>query len=180
METIQQQLNALQTSVKRQRFAIIALAGIIVAGAFVAAVRPVGDATFDKITCKGWKVVDGDGKQRIAAATLAGGQAFVHLFDTDRKLRISAETFDDGTAGVKWYDKEEKVRIKTSTFAEGDAIVQWRDKDGMLRILAGTYADGQAGVQWFDKNKNCRIAATTSDDGTVILPTQDLNPPKKP
>ena len=42
----------MQTSVKRQRFAIIALAGIIVAGGFIAAVRPAGDATFDTITCK--------------------------------------------------------------------------------------------------------------------------------
>ena len=58
METIQQQIGALQTSVKRQRCAIIALAGVIVAGGFIAAVRPAGDATFDMITCKGWKVVD--------------------------------------------------------------------------------------------------------------------------
>ena len=111
METIQQQIGALQISVKRQRFAIIALVGIIVAGGFVAAVRPVGDATFDKITCKGWSVIDKDGKERILAATLA----------------------------------------------DGDATVQWRDKDGKQRISA-------------------RIQA----DGTVVLPTEDLTPPKEP
>ena len=69
METIQQQLNALQISVKRQRLLNIALHGVIVAGGFIAAVRPAGDAAFNKITCKGWKVVDADGKERITSRT---------------------------------------------------------------------------------------------------------------
>jgi uncharacterized membrane protein len=97
METIQQQIGALQTSVKRQRFAIVALAGVIVAGGFIAAVRPVGDATFDTITCKTWNVVDADGKTRVAAATLANGTAGVQWFDKDGKARISAATLADGT-----------------------------------------------------------------------------------
>ena len=134
METIQKEIGALQTSVKRQRFAIVALAGIIVAGGFIAAVRPAGDATFDMITCKAWKVVDADGKARIVAEIFPGGQA----------------------------------------------IVIWLDKDGKPRIAAGTMADGQASVQWFDKDKKVKIAATTFPDGTVILPTKDDNPPKKP
>ena len=96
METIQQQLNALQTSVKRQRFAIVALAGIIVAGGFVAAVRPAGDATFDKITCKGWNVVDGDGKERITAFSNPDGEASMGWFDKDGKVRIGAGTLVDG------------------------------------------------------------------------------------
>ena len=69
METIQQQIGALQTSVKRQRFAIVALAGIIVAGGFIGAVRPVGDAAFDTITCKNLQVIDNNGKVRFAAFT---------------------------------------------------------------------------------------------------------------
>jgi hypothetical protein len=39
METIQQQIGALQTSVKRQRLLNIALLGFIVAGGFIAAVQ---------------------------------------------------------------------------------------------------------------------------------------------
>ena len=111
METIQQQIVALQVivaqqqvSVKRQRFAILALTGIIVAGGFIAAVRPVGDATFDTITCKKWKVVDGDGKLRIRAGTLA-----------------------DGTASVQWRDKDGKRRIDATTFANGTVILPTKD-----------------------------------------------------
>ena len=126
METIQQQIGALQVivakqqvSVKRQRFAIIALAGIIVAGGFIAAVRPVGDATFDMITCKGWNVVDKDEKVRIVAATLDDGQASVALLDKHKKARISATTFADGDAGMTWRDKDEKTRIGAVTYADG-------------------------------------------------------------
>ena len=81
METIHQQIGALQTSVKRQRLLNIALLGIIVAGGFIAAVRPAGDATFDTITCKGWKVVDGDGKVRIGAGTFADGTVILPIKD---------------------------------------------------------------------------------------------------
>ena len=157
METIQQQIGALQTSVKRQRLLNIALLGIIVAGGFIAAVRPVGDATFDKITCKGWNVVDKDEKVRIVAATLANGQA-----------------------SVTWLDKDEKARIGAATFANGDASVAWLDKDGKLRIKAVTFADGEASVSWHDKDGKGRIMAATLADGTVVLPTEDLKPPKKP
>ena len=147
----------MQKSIKRQRFAIIVLAGIIVAGGFVAAVRPAGDATFDKITCKTWRVVDKDGKVRIGAVTLADGEAAVQWLDKDGKLRIDASTLADGNAGVSWRDKDGKARIGASTFADGDAAMTWNDKDGKMRIMAATLADG-----------------------TVFLPTQNDNPPKKP
>jgi len=179
METIQQQLNALQTSVKRQRFAIVALAGIIVAGGFIAAVRPAGDATFDTITCKGWNVVEKDGKIRIMATT-ADGAASMAWFDKDGKIRIDAATTADGAASVSWRDKDEKARIIASTLADGNAGVSWRDKDGKARIGASTFADGDAAMTWNDKDGKMRIMAATLADGTVFLPTQNDNPPKKP
>ncbi len=74
METIQQQLNALQTSVQRQRLLNVGLLGIIVAGGFIAAVRPVGDAAFDTITCKHLQVIDNNGKVRFAAFTTKEGE----------------------------------------------------------------------------------------------------------
>ena len=157
METIQQQIGALQTSVKRQRFAIIALAGIIVAGGFVAAVRPVGDATFDTITCKGWNVVDKDGKEWITAFTN-----------------------HDGQASVQWNDKDGKQRIDAGTFADGLAIVKWLDNKEKSRIAAATLPNGIASVAWYDKDEKGRIRAATLADGTVVLPTQEDNPPKKP
>jgi len=73
MDNIQDQIRALQTSVRRQRFAIVALATILAGSALIGAVRPAGDATFDTITCKEWRVVDKDGMLRINAATNADG-----------------------------------------------------------------------------------------------------------
>ena len=97
METIQQQLNALQISVKRQRLLNIVLLGVIVAGGFIAAVRPAVDANFDKITCKGWKVVDAHGKERITART-----------DLDSNSRPCA--------GISWFDKSGAERISASKY----------------------------------------------------------------
>ena len=127
METIQQQIGVMQKSIKRQRFAIIALTGIIVAGGFVAAVRPAGDATFDTITCKAWKVVDKDGKVRIMATT-ADGYAGVTWRDKDEKGRIVASTFADGDASVAWFDKDEKVRIAAATLADGTVVLPMKDE----------------------------------------------------
>jgi hypothetical protein len=157
METIQQQIGALQVivakqqvSVKRQRFAIIALAGVIVAGGFVAAVRPAGDATFDTITCKGWKVVDADGK-----------------------MRIDAGTYADGGASVRWYDKDEKMRICAITKADKTAGLAWFDTENKLRLTAYSLDNGQAGLSCYDKDQKMRICASTLA-GAVFLPTTDL------
>ena len=150
METIQEQLNALQTSVKRQRFAIVALAGIIVAGGFIAAVRPEGDATFDKISCKGWKVVDGLGKDRIIASTLS-----------------------NGTSGVEWHDQSGLFRIGVATLPDGVATIQCNDNAGKPRISTATSADGIVALTWRDKNGKARICAATDAEGNVLLPTQD-------
>ena len=187
METIQQQIVALQVivaqqqvSVKRQRFAILALTGIIVAGGFIAAVRPTGDATFDTITCKEWKVVDADGKVRIVAATFADGRAGVQWLDKDEKMRITAITFANGYAGVQWNDKDGKVRIGASTLADGGSTVDWLDKNEKLRIRVGTFANGTVVAGVNDIDGTMRIGASTFADGTVILPTKDLKPPKEP
>ena len=48
---LQTQIDELKTSSKRQKIAIISLAGVIVAGVGVAAIQPAGDAEFDTITC---------------------------------------------------------------------------------------------------------------------------------
>jgi hypothetical protein len=119
MEDIQAQIQSLQTSVRRQRFANVALATLLAGSVLLGAVSPAGDATFDTITCKEWRVVDKDGKARISARTNA-----------------------NGTAGVKWTDKDGKDRLAASTSADGDAGVAWADKDGKPRISALTHADG--------------------------------------
>jgi cobalamin biosynthesis protein CbiG len=104
MDTIQDQIRVLQTSVRRQRFAIVTLASILAGSALIGAVRPAGDATFDTITCKKWRVVDKDGTARIIASTLA-----------------------DGSAGVVWWDKDGKGRISASTRADGTVIYPTKD-----------------------------------------------------
>jgi len=103
MDNIQDQIRALeasvksqQTSVRRQRFAIVALATILAGSALIGAVRPAGDPTFDKITCTEWHVVDKDGTPRISAFTNADGIAAVAWRDKDGKARISAATDADG------------------------------------------------------------------------------------
>ena len=116
---LQTRIEKLETSLKRQKIAIIALASVIVAGVGVAAIQPAGDAEFGMITCKGWKVVDKDGKVRIGAGTPADGQASVELFDKDEKQRISASTTADGNSSVQWWDKDEKMRISAGTTADG-------------------------------------------------------------
>jgi len=152
MDNIQEQIRVLETSVRRQRFAIVALASILAGSVLIGAVRPAGDATFDTITCKEWNVVDKDGK-----------------------ARINAGTFANGRASVTWWDKDGKERIRAGTLANGHATVAWGDKDGKLRISAGTYADGGAGVTWWDKDGKERISAATLASGTVIYPTKDGN-----
>ena len=81
---------------------------MIVAGVGVAAIQPAGDATFDTITCKAWRVVDKDGKQRIGAGTFANGQASADLTDKDGKMRIAAGTFADGTVVLPTGDLKPK------------------------------------------------------------------------
>ena len=77
--------------------------------------------------------------------------------------------------------REELEIVKKGNF---DTITckTWRlvDKDRKLRIVAATLADGEASVTWFDKDEKKRIAAATLADGYVLLPTEDLTPPKKP
>ena len=173
METIQQQLNALQTSVQRQRLLNIALLGIIVAGGFIAAVRPVGDATFDKITCKSWTVIDKYGKKRISAET-----------NTDKYINV---------AEMMMFDKDEKRRIRMSVLnatidlKDGDILIDdsrldWIDNSGKIRVSAGKFGNHSAGVSWFDKDGQGRLLAVTNPDGTLTLPTKEsaFSTQKKP
>ena len=80
-----------------------------------------------------------------------------NVLDAKGKLRIAAFTDPNGNASVTWLDKDEKLRISAYTTPDGDGTVLWIDKDGEPRIAASTFADG-----------------------TVVLPTKDENPPKKP
>jgi hypothetical protein len=147
MDQITQQIESLNTRVRRQQYAVVALFAVL---AGIVVYFKIGDAnaTFDRVTCREWVVVD-----------------------TDRKIRIGAGTSADGQVSIQWYDKDEKLRIAAGTVTSGQASVQWFDKDGKPRIAAGTVASGQAAVQWFDKDGKMRIDARTRADGTVVFPS---------
>jgi hypothetical protein len=150
MDNIQDQIRELQASVRRQRFAIVALASVFTGIALIGAVRPVGNATFDTITCKAWKVVDKDGRVCIIAGMNLDGEVVMYWHDKDGKERIGAGMNSDGGAGVTWYDK-----------------------DGKKRITAGTTPDGGAGVAWYDKDGKAGMAAAILPDGAVFYPSKD-------
>jgi len=105
---LQTQIDEMKQSLNRQNLINIALAVVIVVGVGVAVIQPAGDAEFGTITCKKWRVIDKDGKQRIAAGTTADGESSVLWKDKDGKLRIDAATFADGTVSLPTKDLKPK------------------------------------------------------------------------
>lgn len=161
--TTQAQLRQLQNSVRHQRYAILALSAIIAGAGLIAATRADGDATFDKITCKEWVVVDINGKTRIKAAVTDNDQAAVQWIDLNQHTRIAAATSSDGSGSVCLLDTNEKVRISAGT-RKGEASTQWSDASGKTRFSAGTN-EGLASTDWFDASGRLRFVARTSGDG---------------
>jgi len=159
METIQQQIGALQAIVqnqqagmKRQRFAIIALAGIIVAGGFISACSSNSvPNTFDSITCRALKVINADGNERIYASTDNLGNPVFTISDRKDQIRFLAGTDDDGGSSLTMKDKKGKMRISLDCDEKGDAKVFFFDTNEKLRVIAGTRVNGE-----------------------VLLPTKDL------
>ena len=176
MDNLESRIRALEASNRRQRYSITALAAIILGGAFIVMTRPAGDATFDTVTCKAWKLVDTDGKTRMSAVTTANGHADMSWFDKDGETRILAGTYATGDAAMAWFDKDGETRMVANTDANGDADMSWFDKDGTMRIVAGTYVDGIAVAWWFDKDGELRIKTGTDAENAVMLPTIDLKP----
>ena len=170
----QEQIRALQTSLRRQRYAILVLSGIVALAGLSAATHPVGDATFDRVTCREWVVVDKDGRTRMGATTGEDGLAGMSWRDKDGKERVTIRTNASGSSGVACVDTDGKVRIHATTSASGNAGIYWQDKDGKPRIGALTFGNGSTGVEWTDKDGKPRITAGILADGTVILPTKDL------
>ena len=116
-QSVEEQLASMRLSIVALQSKIDEL-GVALAEATAAAARPDGNATFDTVTCKKWKVVDDSGKERMSASTNAVG------------------------AGITWYDKDETARMSASTLADGRASMDWFDKDGKSRIGASTKTDG--------------------------------------
>jgi hypothetical protein len=146
MENIQ----AFKTSVRRQRFAIVGLATLLAGSVLLGAVSPAGDATFDTITCKEWKVVDKDGKVRIRAG----------VFGND--------------VGLALMDKAGTNRIMIFE-SDGDAVMNVNDSGGKPRVAVSVQGNGNAGVVWYDPWGKTSFAGVTTADGTVAYPTATGN-----
>ena len=99
----------------------------VFAVAFVAYVVWSRNPTFDNITCKGWKVVDEDGKERIVTGTDQFGFCSVAFVDQNKKMRISAGTRASGLAGVGIFDMDGKSRIAALSFADGVVMLPTHD-----------------------------------------------------
>ena len=99
----------------------------VFAVAFVAYVVWSRNPTFDNITCKGLKVVDEEGKERIVTGTDQFGFCSVAFVDQNKKMRISAGTRASGLAGVGIFDMDGKSRIAALSFADGVVMLPTHD-----------------------------------------------------
>ena len=122
METIQQQLNALQTSVKRQRLLNVALLGIIAAGGFIAAVRYDDRPPLLKMRCQELQIVDNAGNEHIRLASSADGGADIQLFDKNGKTKLLAETKADGSTDIKMFDRDGNIKLFEGVKIDGTVV----------------------------------------------------------
>jgi len=156
METIQQQIVAMQEEIKRLREEL----------------ELVKKGNFDTITCRGWSVVDADGKIRIAAEAIEREQeeteAVVRWFDESGKERIKAGT-GSILCWVALSDNYGRERIFATAW-DGTASVSVCDKNGNQRIAAETAEEGYAHVTWSDNNGTPCMVTGTRGDGVPFLP----------
>lgn len=197
METIQEQIGALQAEVKQLR----------------AELDRVLTGKFDSLVCRKLTITDKEGRTRIAAGTRDEDEVGIWWLDSQKHVRISALTNSEGLASINllgitaptWAanamvsDGLEKVRVSLFTSDEGESRIQLFDQERVRRIDIGiheigeafvvlkdghkqnririaTDSDGDAGLQIFDLDRKLRIHAATLVNETVILPTQDALP----
>ena len=203
METIQEQIGALQAEVKQLR----------------AELDRVLTGKFDSLVCRKLTITDKEGRTRVAAGTRDENEVGIWWLDSKKRVRISATTSTDldperdgiasinllGITAPTWAatavfaDPLEKVRVSLFTSDEGNSSIQFFDEERVKRVDIGTSeirdafvslkdgnkkdririvtdSDGDAGLQIFDLDRKLRIHAATLVNETVILPTKDVLP----
>ena len=204
METIQEQIGALQAEVKQLR----------------AELDRVLTGKFESLVCRKLTITDKEGKTRIAAGTRDEDEVGIWWLDSKKRVRISATTsstdLDSGRDGIAsinllgitaptWaatavvVDPQEKVRVSLFTSDEGNSSIQFFDEERVKRVDIGTSeirdafvslkdgnkkdririvtdSDDEAGLHIFDLDRKLRIHAATLVNETVILPTKDVLP----
>ena len=169
MDNIQEQIRALQTSVRRQRFVTVAAIGMCVSAWLFAAapqqspymINPNADVLkwFEELNRRQqeqqqqWIAL----KRQIESVLSDGANAKFGTVTCRRMILV---------------DQSDRPRIDATWMENGDAGIQFIDKGGVRRILAATYANGDAGVQWFDKSGKKRIDASTAASGAVVFPVK--------
>ena len=111
---------------------------IVFAVTFVGYVVWQRNPTFNQITCKGWKVIDAGGKERITTFTTSDEvkredgwvdvvrDAGVVLIDQEGNSRIMARTYDKSVI-VLWWDENRHVRFVAATHPDGTVILPTED-----------------------------------------------------
>ncbi len=81
---------------------------ILVLGIALIAIFALGATrcTPDELTLRRLAIVDGDGKERIVAATTSDGMTSIAHYDSDGKMRIATSTLPDGRAQIQVIDGE--------------------------------------------------------------------------
>jgi hypothetical protein len=157
MSTIEERIRVLEVSNRRQRYIISALSATVVGAVLVAATRPVGDATFDKVTCKSWAVVDSGGVTRIEAFASEDFKSGIYWRDPGNKLRIDVSTqkIMQDCAHIRMLDGN-SVRIAAEVHPTNEARLELFGPDKKLRFLTATHTGGifdDVHTTWFDQRR---------------------------
>ena len=184
METIQEQIAALQAEVKQLR----------------AELDRVLTGKFDSLVCRKLTITDKEGRTRIAAGTRDEDEVGIWWLDSKKRVRISATTssndLDSGRDGIAsinllgitaptWAATAvfadplekvlEKVRVSLFTSDSGEARIQLFDQERVRRIDIGIYELGESFVVLKDGHKQDRIRIATDPDGEAGLQIFDLD-----
>ena len=101
MSETDERMERLEREMRRLRGWILLLSLALIATFAVGATQ----GTPDELALRRLAIVDGDGKERIVAATTSDGHAAVQHYDSDGKMRIAAGTLPDGHAAVQHFDR---------------------------------------------------------------------------
>lgn len=173
METIQEQIGVLQAEVKQLR----------------AELDRVLTGKFDSLVCRKLRIIDKEGRTRIAAGTRDEDEVGIWWLDSEKHVRISALTDSEGLASINLFgitaptwaanamvsDGLEKVRVSLFTNHDGESRIHLFDQERVRRIDIGIHEIGEAFVVLKDGHKQDRIRIATDSDGDAGLQIFDLD-----
>ena len=148
MSETDERMERLEGEIRRLRAIFLGL-GLCLAVTFSLALKANFDAVQelpDELALRRLAIVDGDGIERIVAATRPEGDADLSHYDTRGKVRISAGTNPEGDANVQHFDPDGTQRINVGTGPAGEGAPENHDGGVKNRIAALTFPDGYSGI----------------------------------